>query len=167
MKFFKIAQLFYEKFEGIERKPILPICQVPNVVFCILNCKFCHFCHLRIEILQNCSAFLRQFLSWEKIWGNWEKIRKHIIQTYLIILVFQQVSKYSQFCLYFFQLLINSIVFNLFVSRWTFQLNNLKIALYLFISLLGCRAQLDWAYEFLHRTGPDIQTCRTGPAGLD
>ena len=29
------------------------------------------------------------------------------------------------------------------------------------------RAQLDWAYEFPDRTGPDTQICRTGPAGLD
>ena len=29
------------------------------------------------------------------------------------------------------------------------------------------RARLDWAYEFLDRTGPDSQICRTGPAGLD
>ena len=29
------------------------------------------------------------------------------------------------------------------------------------------RAQLDWAYEFLDRTGPDTQICRTGPARPD
>ena len=27
------------------------------------------------------------------------------------------------------------------------------------------RAQPDWAYEFLDRTGPDTQICRTGLAG--
>ena len=29
------------------------------------------------------------------------------------------------------------------------------------------RAQLDWTYEFPHRTEPDTQICQTGPTGLN
>ena len=41
---------------------------------------FGQFHHSRIEFLQNCSVFLCQFLSWEKIWENWE-INFHKIPT--------------------------------------------------------------------------------------
>ena len=72
LKFFKIAQLFYEKFEGIERKPILPICQVPNGFF--FRVPICKFYHSRIEILQHCSAF---FASVSLVRKNLRELREN------------------------------------------------------------------------------------------
>ena len=42
-----------------------------------------------------------------------------------------------------------------------------KELIFNFKIVVDFRAQPDWAYEFLDRTGPDTQICRTGPAGPD
>ena len=63
--------------------------------------------------------------------------------------------------------------FSLQLYRKMMMRNNSYLTVYLtegFLTgylRLRTRAQPDWAYEFLDRTGPDSQICRTGPAGPD